>query len=386
MDIPNYQPNFNHHPKPSFKKKAVGWIFVFVLVMVVTSFGVYWIKSSAENTIEVKNNSGWHRLVGVFGSLFPDGGNAEHGVKIVDDPEYPMPPKDSNRWNLLVFGIEGESHPNAGPLLTDTILVASLDKTTGNVALASVPRDLTVRITDTVTDKINAAYLYNGLSGTERLYSRILGIHIDNTVVVDMDAFVSVVNTLGGIDVNLAVPFKESQQWAGKEGYAFSLPAGPNHLDGQNALYYVRSRYSSSDFDRSRRQMEVLLAIKQKAEVLNLTKDPIKVLQLVTSLSKHITTDLNLFDISSIKDLVSAQSQVNKVKQYHLTTENLLYETSRKSDGAYILLPRDNTLAHIKKFFQTELTAHPVLPTPIPANTSPRAPLLTSTPQVSPTH
>ena len=306
---------------------------------------------------------------------------ADIGSKVTPidkDPEYQMPSNDKSRLDILVLGIRGKDDVQNGGLLTDTMLLFSLDTTTGASALTSIPRDLTVRITDSKTEKINTSYALNGLNGTKRLLSRITGIAIDNIVVVDFDAFKSVVDALGGVTITLDKPFEESQQW----GYEFKLPAGKNDLTGDQALYYARSRYGTSDFDRSRRQMQIIMAIRDKAAALNLTGDPLKAYNVITAVRKHIETDLNIFDIGTIKDLMAQQDKLGRIKRYYLTTENLLYETN--VDGIYELLPRDNTLAHIKKFFSTVLTSSPVLPTPDPATASPRVPTFSSTPAPTP--
>jgi len=201
-----------------------------------------------------------------------------------------------------------------------------------------------------------------------------LGISIDNGIVADFEAFRSVVDTLGGITITLDKPFTESQQW----GSEFTIPAGENTLDGEQALYYARSRYSTSDFDRSRRQMQVIMAIKEKATALSLTKDPIKILEVVTAARKHIETDLNIFDLSSLKDLIAQQDQLGKIRRYQFTTENVLYETM--SGGVYELLPRDNTLTYIKTFMQSVLSDAPILPTPAPAEASPNISTFSATP------
>jgi LCP family protein required for cell wall assembly len=266
-----------------------------------------------------------------------------------------------------LLGVRGDGDAANGGLLTDTIMLLSLDRSTGRAALVSIPRDLTIRVTDAKTEKINSAYIYNGVGGTKKLFSRILGVGVDNVVIVDFNAFQSVVDALGGITVTLDKPFEESQQWAGESEYVFSLPAGANNLTGEQALYYVRSRYGTSDFDRSRRQQQVMLAIKNKVQGLNLMAEPIKALQLVTTVRKHIETDLDILDLGTIKELMMQGSQLDKIRRYQLTTENLLYEA--KINGVYELLPRDNTLNHLKRFFQTVLADEPIFP--IPADPSP---------------
>lgn len=288
-------------------------------------------------------------------------------IPISKDPDYAMPENDKNRLDILVLGIRGNDDAVNGGLLTDTNLLFSMDTKTGRASLISIPRDLTVRITDERTEKINAAYAHYGVDGTKKYFSRVLGVGIDNVIVADFDAFRAVVDTLGGITVTLDKPFVEAQQW----GDEFSLPAGENILNGEQALYFSRSRYSTSDFDRSRRQMQVIMAIKEKATALSLTKDPIKIMELLTTVRKHISTDMNIFDVGTIKNLMAQQDSLGRIKRYQLTTENVLYET--KVDGIYELLPRDNTLTHIKRFVQTVLTDSPVLPTPEPAASSPHS-------------
>ncbi len=337
----------------------------FVLAGVVTALAVGNIRNA---TVSVVN-----RIASTL--------TADVGPKVTPidkDPQYQMPTNDKNRLDILVLGIRGDGDTANGALLTDTILLFSLDKTTGASALTSIPRDLTVRITDDRTEKINAAYAHYGLGGTKKLFSRITGVGIDNVVVVDFAAFQSVVDALGGITITLDKPFEESQQW----GYDFKLPTGVNDLTGEQALYYARSRFGSSDFDRSRRQMQVVMAIRDKAVALHLTGDPLKAFDVLNAVRKHIQSDLNIFDIGTIKDLLEQQDKLGHIKRYHLTTENILYETT--ANGVYELLPRDNSLEHIKTFFDTVLSDTPVLPTPDPAVASPRIPTLSATPVATP--
>ncbi|MEK7638364.1 MAG: LCP family protein [Patescibacteria group bacterium] len=350
-------------PKP--RRRYLRYV-LWVVIAAVMGYGAVLLAGKIHNA-----------TVSVVNHLTGNSGTADIGSKIIPidkDPQYQMPDNDKNRLDILVLGIRGKDDIANGGLLTDTILLFSLNTKTGASALTSIPRDLTVRITDEKTEKINTVYAHYGLGGTKKLFSRITGVAVDNIVVVDFEAFRSVVDTLGGITVTLDRPFEESQQW----GYEFKLPAGKNDLNGEQALYYARSRYGTSDFDRSRRQMQVIMAIREKAATLDLTGDPLKAFEVISAVRKHIETDLNIFDIGAIKDLLAQQDQLGHIKRYSLTTENILYETM--ANGIYELLPRDGTLAHIKKFFSTVLTGTPVLPSPDPAIASPRIPTLSATP------
>lgn len=289
--------------------------------------------------------------------------------KLDDDPEYRLPAKENDRLDVLLLGIRGKDDPENGGYLTDTILLLSVDEKTGDASLVSIPRDLTVRITDTVTDRINTAYLRLGVNGVKRLFSRVTGVWVDHAVVLDFTAFASIVDELGGITITLDKPFTESQQWAGEDGYEFSLPAGENTLNGEQALYYVRSRYSTSDFDRAWRQQQVILAVKDKLTVSGLISDPIAAMGIITTLNKHVETDLDILDAGTIKRLADLGRNGGNIRRYVPTTENLLYD--KIEDGAYHLLPRGDTLDHLKEFIGRlpGAASIPVITTPEPGVT-----------------
>ncbi len=273
------------------------------------------------------------------------------------DPEYSMPEKEPNRLDILVLGIRGENDPDAsdgGPLLTDSIQIFSYDKVTKKASLISIPRDLYVKIHDDKKDKINSAYEYgiahspNSLEFIKNKFSQVSGVYIDDVVVFDFSSFKEIVDALGGVDVTLAAPFSESQQW----GYKFSLPAGLNHLNGQDALYYARSRYSSTDFDRSRRQQQIMFAIKDKLSQLNFLSDPVKSFQIVNLIRSDIKTTLGIWNIRQYLDIAN-NIKFDQMKRTVISTDNLLVDG--RENGSYILLPKNGNLSEIKTFFKNSL-------------------------------
>ena len=301
-----------------------------------------------ELTEENKFEAAWLRK---FASLLFF--NQNHAEEI--DKNYIMPEKEPNRLDILILGIRGEDDENAeegGALLTDTIMVFSHDQITKKSSLVSIPRDFYVKIGSN-KNKINSAYEYGllrkeGTDYAKKLVSQITGIYIDNAVIVDFSSFEKLVNQLKGIDITLAKPFREENQW----GYAFELPAGKNHLNGRDALYYVRSRYSSNDFDRAFRQQQVLFAIKNKVTTLHLISDPIKILSVINTLSQNIKTDINLWGVKEIIDLAKEVDTSPAVfKKQVLSTDNLLYQTTGPN-GIYILLPNGDNFDQIKQLFQ----------------------------------
>jgi LCP family protein required for cell wall assembly len=355
IDETNYSPSeFPRLRKPWFKKPLV---YVFILSAIFIGYFSFRL-GLVYNSITIENKSLWKDTVGL---LF----NTENEQVIKEDPN-PIPEPEKNRFDVLILGIRGESEKDvesAGGLLTDTILVASFDQDSKKVAMISIPRDLYIDLVMTakngkqveIKGKINEIYergLANGggIDMAEKVISKITGVHIDKTIVFDFEAFRKIVDTLGGIDIYLAKPFKESTQW----GYEFYLPAGNNHLNGEQALYYVRSRFSTSDFDRARRQQEVIIAIKNKALSLGFLTNPLKINSLLSDLKGNIRTDFQIWDINDILTLAKSFNPKQPVKNYVISTENLLYET-HTTGGEYILLPKEANYAGIKNVFKNIL-------------------------------
>ena len=255
----------------------------------------------------------------------------------------PMP--EADRLNILLLGLRGENDDNGG-LLTDSIMVVSLKKSTGQAALISIPRDLYVKMPgEDYKEKINYAhalgYEKRGAAGG-LLYSKIVvskatGLYLNHAIAVNHQAFKEIVDILDGVDIYLDKPFSEKTQFA-KE-ILIDMPAGQNHLNGATALYFVRSRFSTSDFDRARRQQLVLLAIKNKIISLKLLTNPVKIFQILESLGRNVKTDLGLSEIKNLIDLSQKLNDKNIIhKVFDTTPEGLLY-SAHAEKGAYILLP-----------------------------------------------
>lgn len=342
--------------------KKILWILIIGIVLLVGYIGVHF--ASAYRTIVVERPTSFLKSLCLFhcGSKGNEAG----------DPN-PIPTADPNHLNVLVLGIRGEDDIANGGLLTDTIMVMSVDKSTKKAVMVSLPRDLYIDMTGRLTDgtsitlrgKLNEVYVHGlehgeGLTLTSQIISRISGIPIDRAVLFDFQAFGKIIDILGGVDVHLDRPFSEKQQW----GYEFSLPAGDNHLNSEQALYYVRSRYSSSDFDRARRQQQVMVAIKSKAFSLGILKDPRKITAIIDGLKGNLKTNFQPWEFN---DLMSIATSLKGDNLYHavLTTENLLYETHLPS-GEYVLLPRGDNYTGIRDYFK-HIFEHPALPTPTPS-------------------
>jgi polyisoprenyl-teichoic acid--peptidoglycan teichoic acid transferase len=200
--------------------------------------------------------------------------------------------KTSNdRINVLLLGEGGAGHD--APDLTDTMILASVSTVTHKITLISVPRDIWI---NDLKDKINSSYMYGkskqGLGGgfvlAKSTMEQVLGVEIDYAVLIDFGGFKNVIDTLGGIGVNVQNGFTDTQYpIAGKENdtckgdktYAcrymtITFKPGMQTMNGETALEFVRSRHATglegSDLAREARQQLVINAIYQKT-LINLT-------------------------------------------------------------------------------------------------------------------
>lgn len=270
----------------------------------------------------------------------------------------PLPEKDPDRTNILLLGIRGEDDPYGG-LLTDAMMIVSFKKSTGQVAMISFPRDLYVEMpASNKKEKINTLYAHGeqkrygggGILYSKHVLSRISGLYLDYAVVANFEAFQEVVDILGGITIYLDRPFKEETQFA-KE-IIIDLLAGANVLDGRTALYYIRSRYSTSDFDRARRQQQVLLAIKDKIFSLGVLSNPIKLFNILDSLGRNIRTDISKEEMIESLEMVDRFDDKNIKRKVFDTSPNGLLYSSILEDGTYVLLPMGDDFKQIQEACQ----------------------------------
>jgi LCP family protein required for cell wall assembly len=318
-------------------------IFLVVVLLIVCGGGYLFYKTgSAFDQITGESNSLIKSIIKMLplGDSFDILPTEEDEASAIDK----IRSNEMDRLNILLLGLRGEGDPNGG-LLTDTMMVMSYKPKTGQVALISIPRDLYVTIPNSDNKgKINEAYAYGlsnkdwktGLAYSKEVIEEVTGLDIHYVASVDFTAFKEVVDTLGGITVYLDEPFVENVPF--EEG-SISLPAGKNTLDGQKALLYSRARYSSSDFDRAKRQQQVLVAVKEKALNMGVLSNPVKLVTILDSLGNHVRTNAELWEIKEMAEMSrSADTSNIKRKVFDTSEAGLLYQ-AHTSAGAYILLP-----------------------------------------------
>jgi len=274
-----------------------------------------------------------------------------------------------DRINFVLLGEGGEGH--TGPTLTDSTIFASVGKE--GTVLVSVPRDLWYEPWQT---KINSLYYYgeekgDGLGWNKEIIGEIVGQKIDHAVLIDFTVFQDLVDLVGGVDINVDRTFEdphypiaglENDLCGGDPEYKcryelIRFEAGPLHLNGEQALKFVRSRYApgeeGTDTARSARQQKVIIALKEKLISKNilLSAEKLKALKLI--FETRIKSDLSRDDLISLgKILLSSRAREFESFVINGWQERggLVYHPLKHSSGQWVLLPRDDSWSSIHDF------------------------------------
>ena len=314
---------------------------------------------------------------------------------------------DNDRVNVLLLGTGGQGHE--GPDLTDTIMLASVERDANDVVLISIPRDLWA---PSQGAKINAAYAFGqeknqGLAQSRKTVSELFGLPVHYAVRVDFGGFTKAVDLVGGIDVEVENPFSDSKYpIPGKEddtcgltigeeekdgqtvkvvkdatGSAIPLSEindknnpftcrfetitfkkGPSHFDGVTALKFVRSRYGTNnegnDFARSARQQKVILAFRQKVISSEILTNPKTILNLVSTFGQFIDTDIDSSDVPLFAKLFQ------KIDPF--TIRRIVLDQGRDEStlevgdpssyrGQFVLVPKSGSWTDLAEYVQGEI-------------------------------
>lgn len=243
--------------------------------------------------------------------------------------------------NLLLLG--SDWRPGQG-YRTDVILLLSLMPEQGIATLTSFPRDLYVNIPGIGYQRINAAQAYGGFDLTQKTFQDIFDAPIDYYMMTNFAGFVSIVDTLGGITVNAAGELYDRCDLPQAVDKMCYVPSGRVTMNGQTALWYVRSRYTSNDFDRTRRAQEVLIAIAQKTMSLNAIG---RAEELFTLFRNSVETDLPLEVIVKLLPFAGDIIHDPSILQRYAITEAEITHYTVPATGAQVLLPDYEAISEI---------------------------------------
>jgi polyisoprenyl-teichoic acid--peptidoglycan teichoic acid transferase len=287
-------------------------------------------------------------------------------------PSVDIPPWDGKeRLNILLIG----SDEQRGGHNTDTLITLSIDPVTKQVAMFSLPRD-TVDLPvppgpaqrvwgRNYGQKINSFLVNNrhradlwpgndrtrGYNALKSMIGELYDLKIRYFVEVNFDGFKKVVDSVGGVTINVQVPVSDDQ-FPGTDGRTQRLyiPSGLQHMDGAQALRYARSRHTSTDFDRAARQQRVLLSLREQADPQALIP---KLPDLVAALKKAVRTDIPVGQLDELLGLASQIDTAN-IRSYVFSPPLYSHDTCADPRGCVVIPNVSRMKQAVKNAFTTD--------------------------------
>jgi LCP family protein required for cell wall assembly len=374
-----------------YQKKWFKITGVIALIFIIGGGVVFWKMGNVLNKISDGN---------VFSSL----------LHVVPGVKNELKGEADGRINVLLLGMRGEDVVGGG-LLADTIMVISIKPLENKVAMISIPRDLYVTVPGTQEkQKINYVHFYGqeknngkGLELMKQSVGEVLGLPIHYAVRIDFEGFVKLIDSIGGLPIYLDSSFLEPLQFRGVEarcdkvtfivpsgnvetkkvtrkngtfyiktypmcfqrtpsecGGKFELPAGDVVLTGEQALCFSRSRVTSSDFERAKRQQIILQKLKDKLLSAGTLTDFGKVNSILDSLGNNVRTDLEVWEMKKFLDVYKGMADIQIYQRVlENSEEGFLYNPKESNGAGYILLPTGENYDRIRDMATNIFTMPP---------------------------
>ncbi len=270
----------------------------------------------------------------------------------IDAPEATMPPSYYNVQeggplpdgvvNILVLG--SDARPGGG-FRTDVIVLVSINRNQNTVSLVSFPRDLYVNIPGWMTNRINTAQAAGGFYTMQNTFESNFGVRPSYYVMTNMEGFTGIIDSMNGINVKVrqSLSDKCDLPWADGHGICTIDAPATVPMDGKTALWYVRSRYSTSDFDRLRRAQEVLQGLFAKLMSIDGVLRAPEIFQIYKN---NVETNLTLDTLLPLVPVAQAvMNDPGLIRRYTLTpAEAYPYITP---EGAWVLWPNLDAIRSI---------------------------------------
>jgi LCP family protein required for cell wall assembly len=263
------------------------------------------------------------------------------------------------RVNILLLGVGGPGHD--GPDLTDTIVILSVDPVNNTAAMVSIPRDLYVKMPVNYfgsKQKINAAYesgkyhylgkldasnanaaaVEAGFDAIDTTVKEVLDVNINYHVLVNFQAFRQAIDTVGGVTVDVPTPLIDPTMAWENHNSSILAAAGVQQMDGIKALLYARSRETTSDFARSQRQRQILVALKDKVLSAGTLSNPAKIDGLMNAFGDNVFSDLSTQGATRLVGIMKQVSD-SKVSSIGLTDEGHKLVTTDRAGTMSVVRP-----------------------------------------------
>jgi LCP family protein required for cell wall assembly len=245
-------------------------------------------------------------------------------------PEQTQIAQPTGQINILFLG--SDRRPESSGFRTDTIVLACINFDLGRVNLLSFPRDLFINQPGRGMDRINTSWTYGGYKLLRKVMAYNFGVTPDYYVLINFDGFKKVIDSLGGLDVDVGTTVSDY-----RNGYWTTIKKGNVHMDADLALWYVRTRKTTNDIARNKRQQEVIDAIFNKIlSIDGIRRAP----ELYLAYKDNVKTDIGLPQILSWLPFAAKIAETREIHHYFLTYKHVNdYITPA---GAMVLVPNMN--------------------------------------------
>ncbi len=231
----------------------------------------------------------------------------------------PSPVVSGGPFTVLLLGSDDDSKFYSEHVLTQSMILVRVVPATKQVTMLSIPRDLYVHLSPGGTGKIDGAYSYGGAGAAIATVEDDFGVHVNYYIWVGLLGLIKLIDAIGGIDVVTTHPVMDDYYPAdvfSRFPYDYervAVLAGPQHLDGLHAMQYVRSRHGDlqSDFGRSQRQQQVLLAIRQKAKQMA----PEDIPSIALAIGGELKTNIPISQVVSLLPLAASLDNPDSIRQ-----------------------------------------------------------------------
>lgn len=301
------------------KEKLVKFLSVILITISVSLIGTIgygaFLTNSAKNVIEGSHHELESRKFQQKSQL---------RQKVID-------PKVDN-ISILFLGVDDNGdHQLGSHTRTDAMVVATFNEEDKSVKMVSIPRDARTELVGrNRMDKITHAHAFGGIDMTVQSVEKLMNIPIDYYVRVNFDAFISVVNALDGIEVD--VPYNITEQNSERELNTIHIEKGRQTLNGEEALAFARTRKYDSDLDRGSRHVEVIKAIIHKSLQV---ESVMKYGKVLSSIGDNLTTNLKFEDLVDLHDYAVQENGLKldklEISGKPMYIDNIFY---------YVLTPR----------------------------------------------
>lgn len=353
----NGKPEREPDSRPLFRRPKTWFVIVAMLFAVSALVVVLWSLNLARATYDAYNDIHVEPTPRTVFTINPEGTPVPVPTEEV---EASLPNWDTgDPFNVLLLGVDDRDGEDE-PIRSDTMIVVRVDPTGKTVTMMSIPRDLYVWIPGFRHDKINAAYplgeFYEvpggGVATAAQTIEANFGIQIHYFITVDFTGFKKIVDTIGGVIIDVPAPVKDDQYPTETYGLTRAyFPTGLQRMDGTTALRYSRTRHGDNDIARGERQQQILLAIRSQALNLGLVT---RAESLIRDMGDTVRTDLNFNQMLALANL-GRQIDGGNIVRINLWEDGLIYEhwPDEEDDAFYFEADWDAVWGLAAEYFST---------------------------------